>query len=47
MSDKLQEWVCTTVGRSIAASLEPLAHCPNAASLAFSIGITLVDAHLT
>ena len=31
--DKLQKWICRTVGSSLAASLEPLAHCGNVASL--------------
>ena len=31
--DKLQKWICRTVGSSLAASLEPLAHCWNVASL--------------
>ena len=31
--DKLQKWICRTVGPSLAASLEPLAHCSNEASL--------------
>ena len=31
--DKLQKRICRTVGHSLAASLEPLAHCPNVASL--------------
>ena len=31
--DKLQKWICRTVGPSLAASLEPLAHCWNVASL--------------
>ena len=31
--DKLQKRICRTVGPSLAASLEPLAHCRNAASL--------------
>ena len=31
--DKLQKRICRTVGPSIAASLEPLAHCRNVASL--------------
>ena len=31
--DKLQKWICRTVGPSLAASLEPLAHRRNAASL--------------
>ena len=25
--DKLQKWICRTVGPSLAVSLEPLAHC--------------------
>ena len=31
--DKLQKWICRTVGPSLTASLEPLAHCRNVASL--------------
>ena len=31
--DKLQKWVCTTVGPSHAASLEPLVYHQNAAAL--------------
>ena len=31
--DKLQKCICRTVGPSLAASLEPLAHCRNVASL--------------
>ena len=31
--DKLQKLICRTVGPSLAASLEPLAHCRNVASL--------------
>ena len=31
--DKLQKWICRTVGPSLAASLEPLAHRGNVASL--------------
>ena len=31
--DKLQKWICKTVGPSLAASLEPLAHQRNVASL--------------
>ena len=27
LSDKLQKWICRTVGPSLAASLEPLAYC--------------------
>ena len=39
---KQQKWICRTVGPSLAASLEPLAHCWNVASLkVFSIGIAL------
>ena len=30
---KLQKWICRTFGLSFAASLEPLAHCRNVASL--------------
>ena len=44
-TDKLQKRVYRTVGPGLAAFLEPLAHRRNAAS--FSIGITLVDVHLT
>ena len=31
--DKLQKWICRTVGPSLAASLEPLAHPRNVASI--------------
>ena len=31
--DKLQKRICRTFGPSLAASLEPLAHCQNVASL--------------
>ena len=31
--DKLQKWISRTVGSLLAASLEPLAHCQNVASL--------------
>ena len=31
--DKLQKWICKTVGPSLAASLEPVAHCGSVASL--------------
>ena len=31
--DKLQKWICRTVGPSLAASLEPLPHCRNVVSL--------------
>ena len=42
--EKLQTQICRAVGPSLAASLEPLAHHWNVASLSlFSIGITLVD----
>ena len=30
--DKLQKWICRTVGSSLATSLEPLAHRRNVAS---------------
>ena len=44
--DKLQKQIHKTVGPSLAASLEPLAHCWNVASVemwpVFSIGTTLV-----
>ena len=33
--DKLQKWVCRTAGLSPAASLGPLAHRENVASLSF------------
>ena len=29
--DKLQKWICRTVGSSLAVFLEPLAHCQNVA----------------
>ena len=41
--EKLQKRICRTVGPSFAASLEPLAHRRNVASLSLFIGITLVD----
>ena len=31
--DKLQNWICKNVGPSLAAYLEPLAHCQSATSL--------------
>ena len=37
--EKLQKRICRTVGLSLAASLEPLAHCQNVAS----VSLTLVD----
>ena len=36
--DKLQKWKCRTVGPSLAASLESLAHCWNVASLSLFYG---------
>ena len=33
--DKLQKWVCRTVGPSLASSLEPLPGCRNVASISF------------
>ena len=33
--DKLQKWICRTVGPSFAASLEPLAHRQNVDSIIF------------
>ena len=45
--DKLQNWMWRTLGPSLAASLEPLAHRWNVANLSLLyIGITLVDVHL-
>ena len=42
--DKLQKRICRTAGPSLAASLEPLAHGQNVASLnLFYISISLVD----
>ena len=38
MLDKIQIWICRTVGASIAASLEPLAHCQNVANLSLFYG---------
>ena len=43
--DKLQKRICRTVGPSLAASLEPLAHRQNVASLSLFYRY-LVDAHL-
>ena len=40
--DKLQKRICSTVGPSLSASLKPLAHRRNVASLSLSVGITLV-----
>ena len=41
--DKLQKWICRTVGPSLVASLEPLAHRRNVASLSL---FYLVDVQL-
>ena len=35
MLDKLQKWICRTVGPALAASLDPLVHRRNVASLSF------------
>ena len=43
LKNKLQKQICRI---SLGASLEPLAHRQNVASLSLSIGITLVDVHL-
>ena len=43
---KLQKWICRTVGPSLAASFEPLAHRQNVASLSLFIDVTFVDVHL-
>ena len=42
----LQNRICKTVGPSFNASLEPLAHCSNAASLHLFTGINFIDVHL-
>ena len=34
--EKLLKWICWTVGPSLTASFEPLAHCQNVASLSLS-----------
>ena len=47
MLAKLQKQICSTFGPSFAASLKPLVHQWNLTSLVFSIGITLVDVHLS
>ena len=44
MLDKLQKWMCRTVGPSLTASIEPLAHHQNVEI--FSIGTTLIDVNL-
>ena len=46
MLDKLQKRICRTVGPSLAASLEPLAHCRNKASLILFSRYYLVDAYV-
>ena len=48
MLDKLQKWICRTVGPPLAVSLESLTHHRNTANLSlfYSIGITLADVHL-
>ena len=44
--DKLQKWICRTVCPSLAASLEPLAHCQNVTSLSrFFFFFFLLDVH--
>ena len=44
--DMLQKRICRTVGPSLAASLEPLAHRRNVANLSLFYSITLVDVHM-
>ena len=44
--DKLQKWICRTVGPSLAASLEPLVHRRNVASLNLFYGYYFVNVHL-
>ena len=44
--DKLKKRICRTVGPSLAASLEPLAHHWNVASLSLFYRYYLVDVHL-
>ena len=42
--DTLQKWICSTLGLSLAATLEPLVHRRNVASLSlFAVGTTLID----
>ena len=41
--DKLQKGICSTVGPSVAASLEPLAHRPNVPTLSLFYRYSLVD----
>ena len=44
--DKLQKWICKTVGPSLAYSLEPLAYRRNPASLSLLYRYYLVEFHL-
>ena len=44
--DKLQKRVCRTIGASFVASLQPLAHRRNVASLSLFYRYFLVDVHL-
>ena len=44
--DKLQKWICRTIGLSLAASFETLGSLLKCWQLKSSIGITLVDVHL-
>ena len=46
MVDKLQKTICWTVGPSLAAFLEPLAHCWNVASLILFYRYFFEDVHL-
>ena len=46
MSGKLQKVVCRTVGDSLSAFFEPLAHCRNVASWSIFYRYYLVDVHL-
>ena len=44
--DKLQKRICKTAGPSLAASLEPLVHSRNVASLSLFLSATLGNVHL-
>ena len=44
--DKLQKWICKTVGPWLATSLKPLAHRQNVANLYLFFDTTLVDVYL-
>ena len=46
MLDKMQKWVCRTVGFSFASFLESMSHGWKVANKVFSIGIALLDFHL-